>query len=158
MDVSQVRWVRSGTQEVDAVLAYAGRELARYVRKLVGIVWDVRGVDSIEGRSETVWLGICDQMPDPPEGALTPAPWDDGFAVWTGENGLYVAGRNARSVLFGIYACLERQGARFVRPGYDGEVIPRIDDLNLPTFPIVEESRYRHRGVCIEGAPSLPHA
>ena len=71
---------------------------------------------------------------------------------------LYIAGRNARSVLFGVYAFLETQGVRFVRPGPAGEVIPAIADVTLPSTPIVEIAHYRHRGVCIEGATSLDHA
>ena len=70
---------------------------------------------------------------------------------------LYIAGRNARSVLFGVYAFLETQGVRFVRPGPAGEVIPAIADVTLPSTPIVEIAHYRHRGVCIEGATSLDH-
>ena len=37
--------------------------------------------------------------------------------IWSEDNTLYIAGRNARSVLFGVYAFLETQGVRFVRPG-----------------------------------------
>ena len=110
---------------------------------------------------ETAWLGICDRprcLPAPPTGALSPAPWDDGYAIWADGGALYIAGRNARSVLFGVYAFLETQGVRFVRPGPAGEVIPAIADVTLPSAPIVETAHYRHRGVCIEGATSLEHA
>jgi hypothetical protein len=170
MEISHVRWVLSGSSEVDSVLAYAGDELARYVHKLIGAKWDVRGLSKVGGRANTAWLGVCEHMPAPPYGTLTPAPWDDGFAIWTVEDELFIAGRNARSVLFGVYDFLEEQGVRFTRPGPDGEVIPRIEYIKVPGAApsagvaprtgaaIVEDARYRHRGVCIEGAPSLEHA
>ncbi|MBL7200485.1 MAG: DUF4838 domain-containing protein [Anaerolineae bacterium] len=156
--ISHVRWVRTESLEGNAVLAYAGRELARYVRRLVGSTWDVRGVGEVRERPRAAWLGICDRMPAPPRGTLTPAPWDDGFVIWAVEDTLYISGRNARSVLYGVYAFLEMQGVRYLRPGYDGEVIPRLKALSLPDSPVYEGARYRHRGVCIEGAPSLAHA
>ncbi|MGQ9554121.1 MAG: DUF4838 domain-containing protein [Anaerolineae bacterium] len=158
MAISRIRWINSGAPEANAVLAYAGRELARYVTKLTGQKWDVRRAAKTSPKAGTAWLGICDRLPTPPGKALTPAQWDDGFAIWATANELFIAGRNARSVLFGVYAFLERQGVRFLRPGRDGEVIPKTIAVALPDAAIVEEPRYRHRGVCIEGAPSIEHA
>jgi len=158
MNISHVRWVRTETSDIDLVLDYAGRELARYVRALTGHKPDVGNAGKVTESENTAWLGICDRMPAPPGETLTPAPWDDGFAIWADERGLYIAGRNARSVLYGVYAFLERQGVRYLRPGHDGQVVPQIQALTLPDAPIVEEPRYRHRGVCIEGAPSIAHA
>jgi hypothetical protein len=158
VDLKHIRWVRSWDPAVDPVLAFAGNELARYVRKLSGERLDVLGVREITDRADAIWLGLCDQVPVPGE-ELTPDPWDDGYAFWSGERGLYIAGRNARSVLFGVYAFLERQGVRYVRPGgYEGELIPWGEPLRLPEEVVVELPRYRHRGVCIEGAPSIAHA
>ncbi len=117
----------------------------------------MRAASRVNVQPGTAWLGICDRLP-PPTDALTPAAWGDGYAIWAEGGALYIAGRNARSVLFGVYAFLETQGVRFVRPGPAGEVIPAIADVTLPSTPIVEIAHYRHRGVCIEGATSLDHA
>jgi hypothetical protein len=157
MDLAQVVWLRSTSGRDDPVLGFAAQELARYVHRLTGHKWAVRSAWEKTGEVGCIWLGLCDQMALPRGCTLTPAPWDDGYAIWVDERGLYVAGRNARSVLFGVYVFLERQGVRYLRPGYDGEVIPRVEALALPGAPIVEQPRYRHRGVCIERAPSLPH-
>jgi len=164
MKISHLRWVLSGSPEVDSVLTHAADELSRYVHKLTGMDWDVRGLSRVDGRANTAWLGVCDQMPEPPDGPVTAAPWDDGFAIWTEGSELFIAGRNARSVLFGVYDFLEEQGVRFVRPGPDGEIVPHIEQLVMPDSgsgaggATVEEARYRHRGLCIEGATSLAHA
>jgi hypothetical protein len=158
MELAHVRWIRSTDGRDDPVLEYAAYELARYVRRLTGSRWDVLSARGASDRANVVWLGVCDQMALPPGCVLVPAPWDDGFAIWADERSLSIAGRNARSVLFGVYAFLEYQGVRYVRPGYDGEVVPAADVLVLPETLVVEQARYRHRGVCIEGAPSIAHA
>ncbi len=158
MNLAHIRWIRSWSPSVDPVLSFAGKELARYLRRLGCAEPDVLGVREVTGRADAAWLGICDQIPLPPGETLTPALWDDGYAIWAGEKGLYIVGRNARSVLYGVYAFLEGQGVRYLRPGYEGEVVPQVGDLQLPDTPIVEHPRYRHRGVCIEGAPSIAHA
>ena len=164
MATSHVRWILAGSPGTDSVLAYAANELACYAHKLIGAQWDVRGLSTVDGRANTAWLGICDQMPEPPDGPLTPALWDDGFAIWTAGSELFIAGRNARSVLFGVYDFLEEQGVRFVRPGADGEIVPQIEQLVIPDSvtgagtATIEEARFRHRGLCIEGATSLDHA
>jgi hypothetical protein len=157
MKIAHICWISRGDQE-DAVLAYAARELARYGRALTGATWDVQQVEQAGQQAGTIWLGICDQMPAVPGNPLTPDPWDDGLALWADKGAGFIAGRNARSVLFGVYAFLERAGVRFLRPGPDGEIIPHIDDIPIPAAPLVEMPRYRHRGVCIEGAPSVEHA
>ena len=158
MELAHVRWVRSGSADRHDAVAYAGQELAHYVRQLAGHRWDVQDVVAAGCAANTAWLGICDQMPLPPGCDLAPAPWDDGFAIWGTEAGLFIAGRNARSVLYGVYAFLEQQGVRYLRPGDDGEVVPKVAQIALPERPVIEAPRYRHRGVCIEGAPSIAHA
>jgi len=158
MSFSHIRWISSGSSDADSVISHAARELSDYVLKITGLRWDVRGVRLGRPAASTVYLGLCDQLPSPDGGGQTPAPWDDGYVIWTVDDRLYIAGRNARSVLFGVYAFLEMQGARFVRPGRHGEVLPKIDAVTVPGAPVMEEARYRHRGVCIEGAPSIQHA
>ncbi|NPV07483.1 MAG: DUF4838 domain-containing protein [Anaerolineae bacterium] len=158
MSVTQVRWMRSGSGEDDRTLSHAARQLARYVERMTGDEWDVGPTREVGPAAGTAWLGVCNTMPEPPTGPMAPAPWDDGFAVWAQDGGLFIVGRNARSVLFGVYAFLERQGVRYVRPGRSGEVVPEREEIDLPEEPLVEEPRYRHRGLCIEGAPSVKHA
>lgn len=158
MSITQVRWLRSDSRDSDLALAYAARQLSQYVERLTGKSWGTKSAKTYRGSDGTSWLGVCNTLPEPPSGALTPAPWDDGFAVWAADDQLFVAGRNARSVLFGVYAFLESQGVRFLRPGSGGEIIPPLDDITLPEEPIVDEPRYRHRGLCFEGAPSINHA
>jgi len=66
-------------------------------------------------------------------------------------------GSRPRCCLYAVYAYLERQGVRFLRPGPDGEVIPRRQRLKVVGH-VQEEGSYRHRCVCHEGATSIDHA
>lgn len=70
-----------------------------------------------------------------------------------GGNGL-IAGSNPRSLLMAVYHYLGALGCRWVRPGADGEFIPKADP-SIQNIHIHETPAYRHRAVCIEGAVSL---
>ncbi len=156
MSISRVRWLVTGDEHQDAVLEYAATELARYTKRLTGSSRPpTRPAVAMRRRSGTAWLGLCDKVLLPPGVELRPSTWDDGYALWSADGSLYIVGTNARSVLFGVYAYLESQGVRFLRPGPDGEVLPNRKALTLPEEPTVSVAHYRHRGVCIEGAPSL---
>lgn len=160
MSLWHVYWLQSNDAAADQTLAFAASELARYAQLITDqscAVTPVRTVAQAPVEPGTALLGLCGQMALAKEIELTPALWDDGYAIWTSGDQLRLAGRNARSVLYAAYDFLQRQGVRFVRPGPDGERIPAQPKLALPTEPIVENAAYRHRGVCIEGAPSLEH-
>jgi hypothetical protein len=64
-----------------------------------------------------------------------------------------IAGDNPRAVLLAVYRFLTEAGCRWLRPGEDGEYIPKIDITNL-NIKVIEKAAYRHRAICIEGAVS----
>lgn len=81
---------------------------------------------------------------------------DDGICVDVdGANGV-ITGVNPRSVLIAAYRFLAELGCAWVRPGKDGEIIPRKKLGNNKVF-VRETPSYRHRGVCIEGSVSCGH-
>jgi class 3 adenylate cyclase len=104
-----------------------------------------------------IWLGL---FPDVGLNAQSAHPLDDEIHIAVeGANGLagpygLIAGSNPRSVLMAAYRYLWALGCRWLRPGPEGEFIPRADpdamDIHLHEVPA-----YRHRAVCIEGAVSL---
>lgn len=64
-----------------------------------------------------------------------------------------IAGSNPRSVLIAVYRFFTECGCGFVRPGRDGEFIPKKDSFSF-AVEVCEKAFYRHRGICIEGAVS----
>ena len=68
----------------------------------------------------------------------------------------YIAGSNERSILFGVYKYFKSVGCRWVRPGNDGEYIPKADMKNHK-FTYRKKADYPFRGQCIEGAVGFEH-
>lgn len=65
-----------------------------------------------------------------------------------------IKGRNARSVLLGVYHFLREAGCRFLYPGIEGEYIPSVPGENV-TVCLNFTPKYRHRGITIEGSCSV---
>lgn len=59
-------------------------------------------------------------------------------------------------VLIAIYRYFEEVGVRYLRPNRKNEVLPKLSEKDFfkKDVNVLEEARYDHRGVCIEGADS----
>ncbi len=132
-------------------VGYAARELSRYLKQMDPALWvDLRVYDAYSPEVEKVlWLGLDGSVPQSEEDEIR-IDVQDGCGVITGSS--------ERAVLIGVYRFLFELGCRFLRPGADGEVIPK--KLLTPealTAKVHEKASARHRGVCIEGAVSYEH-
>ncbi|HOZ50028.1 MAG TPA: DUF4838 domain-containing protein [Candidatus Hydrogenedentes bacterium] len=135
----------------DAVILFAAEELARYLGRVTG----QRVVVDADAKGDAICLGLMSAFADiaAPE---VPAPYcDDAIYVDVGGARGAIAGINPRSVLLAVYRYLTELGCRWVRPGVDGEIVPRLAEL--PEVRVAETPSYRHRAVCIEGAVSYEH-
>jgi hypothetical protein len=65
-----------------------------------------------------------------------------------------IAGSNDRAILIAVYRFLHALGCRWVRPGAQGEYVPRRD-LARASATVRHTASYRHRVICIEGAVSV---
>lgn len=68
----------------------------------------------------------------------------------------YIAGSNVRSVLMGVYTFLKSAGCQWVRPGEDGEYIPK-KAMSHHALTYRKKAEYSFRGQCIEGAVGDEH-
>ncbi len=71
--------------------------------------------------------------------------FDDAFEIIVKDGKGTIKGTNERAVLIGVYHFYKCQGCRFLRPGVNGELIPRkdkADDVNEIWY-----AKVRHRGV-----------
>ena len=65
----------------------------------------------------------------------------------------YIAGSNPRSILMGVYRYLRSAGCMWVRPGVEGEYIPKRD-ISAHSFTYRKRADHPFRGECSEGAIS----
>lgn len=136
-------------------LCFAAEELMKYLKKLirddVAITMEIReAYDPAE--KGILWLGLWGDFNISPCPAKDPK-FDDAIHLEVKEGQGVITGSNPRSVLIGVYRYLTELGCRWVRPGQDGEYIPKKNIASM-TLSLEEKPSYRHRGICIEGAVS----
>ena len=86
--------------------------------------------------------------------ALADPDLDDAVCIEVSDGKGRIAGSNPRALLIAVYRFLRENGVRFLRPGADGEIVPRRDVFSLKA-DLLHAASYRHRGVCIEGSVSF---
>lgn len=141
---------------LDETTEYAVSELSRYVSQMTGGA--VRPVSRhletmpLTEQDGCIRLGLLEDLGLPAEEGIDPVLDDVLDIAVTGGTG-HIGGSNIRSVLLGVYRYLRSAGARWVRPGPEGEVIP-LCDLTKHSFTYRHKAESRFRGECIEGAIS----
>jgi len=134
-------------------VAFAASELARYLGRVTGR--KVRVGPALSDDAAGLRVGVASAFPEvsPPE--VADPRLDDAVVIEVAGDKGVIAGGNPRSVLLAVYRYLTELGCRWVRPGPDGEYLPRLEAL--PAVQVAEAASYRHRAVCIEGAVSVDH-
>lgn len=133
-------------------LNYAAEELKKYLEMMDSSVSAEITTDKNE---EGITLGLLSDLALD-ESDVNDPMIDDVVDVKIDSLRGYIAGSNERSVLFGVYKYLKSAGCRWVRPGDEGEYIPKAD-MQSNTFTFRKKADYPFRGQCIEGAPGYEH-
>jgi hypothetical protein len=133
---------------------FAASELAKYLRLLSPRPYPVaiEVVATADAAAPGLTLRLLDAN-DPLAQGLD-ADLDDAICIDVHHGRGAIAGLNPRSLLLGVYRFLFAAGCRWVRPGAEGEYIPRRDPATLDVT-MEERPSFRHRCICIEGAVSL---
>ncbi len=149
------RRIRLSVTERDPVVRFAAEELARYLKRIDPLLrvdllygFSGEGVKTIRIGCSPEGRGACPQVDDEER--------DDAIAISVTDGDGFITGSNPRSVLIAVYRFLREAGCRFLRPGPDGERIPK-KTLEGLCVTVSEKAARRHRGVCIEGAVSYEH-
>lgn len=136
-------------------VTFAAEELQKYLQKIdpsceyILMTFDAHR----PAKQDVLWIGQSDAFSVP---EVSDPFYDDGIAAEVQGRAGYISGTNPRSVLLAVYRFLRELGCAFVRPGKDGEIIPRRD-LTGVAVSLFETPSYRHRGICCEGAMSASH-
>lgn len=146
------RRLRLGKLGSNQVIDFAVRELVRYLRNIdTELVIDVLRTDTfVPDWDPIVWVGL-----DPALEAYVPTvkdkALDDAVAIKIENGSGYITGSNERSVLIAVYRLLKELGCDWVRPGIEGERIPKktLDSIHVS---VCEAASSRHRGICLEGS------
>lgn len=146
-------------KQADDTVLYAAQELKKYVLQMSRalIVPQLHAVEevSIAEAEEGIVLGTLEEL------GLDCGDLEDAFIEdiidISIENGHgYIAGSNPRSILMGVYKYCTSAGCRFIRPGADGDYVPKAD-LKNHSFCYRKKADYPFRGECCEGAISYEH-
>ena len=123
-------------------LQYALHELRAYLNRMAPTA------------DSAIELSLSVQTPDAPRHIVADPQLDDWYSVDATASHIQICGSNERSVLLGVYRFLYELGCRFLMPGRNHEVVPKI---SLPEIQVhlAQAASFRHRGVCIEGANRL---
>ncbi|MBR2616411.1 MAG: DUF4838 domain-containing protein [Clostridia bacterium] len=135
----------------DKTCAFAFSELKRILKQMdPTLVVDGRIYDEVDPEKKNViWLGL--------DGSVEKTE-NDSIRIQVENGAGVITGSCNRAVLLAAYRFLKELGCRFLRPGKDGEIIPKkkLCRENL-TVKVTETASYRHRGVCIEGCNAYEH-
>ena len=138
-------------------IAFAADELNKYLKRMDRGARVTRIVTDCydDANENALYIGI-----DPAFVALIPkvddTARDDAIYINVANGAGIITGTNPRSVLIAVYRYLKALGCAFLRPGKDGDIIPKCLPESKPVY-IAETASYRHRAVCIEGAVSYEH-
>ncbi len=147
-----IKIAKIGTAEP---VSLAAQELKNYLSKIDnGNEYAVLGFDCYrEDMQNTIWVGMCDKFSVP---QVEDTELDDAISINIDCCNGYISGTNPRAVLIAVYRFLRELGCAFIRPGVDGEIIPKKEITTVKVL-IFEKPAYRHRAVCIEGADDYNH-
>ena len=140
--------------EENETLRYAAEELAKYYALMTDAEAPKIAYSPVAEKC-AVNLGLLEALGRPAEDVSDPM-LDDVLDVSIEQGSGFIAGSNPRSVLMGVYRFLRFAGCRFIRPGADGEFIPKAD-LDSLSFTYRKKADHIFRGECSEGAISYEH-
>lgn len=118
---------------------YAASELKSFIDVMTDGTCDIVESDA------DITLGLL------PAGSVKDTLIDDRYVIDIKDGKGNISGSNERSILLGIYRYLKELGCRFVRPGKNGDVIPKRM-LTGTEVHIDEAAFYPFRVECLEGA------
>ena len=133
---------------------FAAEEFARLIALMDPAGRAVVSAGGFDPGQKALWIGVDAKLPAPPP--VEDPESDDAVYIDVRDGAGFITGSNVRSVLIGVYRFFRECGCVFVRPGRDGEAVPRRPGRAL-AVRVREAAAYRCRGICLEGAAGYEH-
>ncbi|MCL1794113.1 MAG: DUF4838 domain-containing protein [Oscillospiraceae bacterium] len=116
------------SKNFDQAVRYAAEELAMFLYRATKTAFPASFDDSEKIGKEIV-LGTTNREPE--NFISRSALKNDGFAIKTKENDIFISGKTGRGTLYGVYSFLEKYaGIKFI--SYDCTYIPNSDKIEIP--------------------------
>lgn len=131
----------------------AAVELKKYLARISADDITVIPQSTYSPKQAGLWIGLASYFRQIPLPAVADDRLDDAISIQVDGGRGFIAGNNPRSVLQGAYRYLRALGCRWVRPGTDGEYLPKVD-LESSAVHLTETPSYRHRALDLAGALS----
>lgn len=136
----------------DETLRYAADELKKYAEMMCEVSVTISLGDYKDG---AINIGLLSDYGLSCEGVKDDM-MDDLIDIDVKRFAGHIAGSNTRSCLMGVYNFFKSCGCRWVRPGKEGEYIPKYD-ICSHVFKFRKLADFPFRGECSEGAISFEH-
>ena len=140
-------------KDADQVERFAARELQRYLESITGARLEIADLEdkalSADWRAEAIIAIGRNQLSERFIEEAGLAKESDSILIRSFHQALLLAGSNPRSTLFAVYDLLERLGCSWIRPGPDGERVPRLRELNLPVQNVIHTAGLARRNVFV---------
>ncbi|MCD9022464.1 DUF4838 domain-containing protein [Cohnella silvisoli] len=143
-------------EQGNQTIHFAAQELVRYLEEISDCEVTFIRAEQYDQSGEGLWIGLPGNFPHAPFSVNEQEDYDDAIWIEVSRGQGIISGANPRSILLAVYRFLTELGCRWVRPGADGEYLPKAD-VGSFSVNVYEQASYRYRGICIEGAVSLEH-
>jgi len=141
-------------KERNETLEYAADELKKYITAMSRGKILPKVTESTEA-DEGITLALLSEL-SLDESDLDDPFIDDIIDIDISDGVGYIAGSNERSILMGVYKYCASLGCRYLRPGPDGDYIPKADVMHH-AFKYRKKADYPIRGEIVEGCVSYEH-
>jgi hypothetical protein len=129
---------------------FGADELQKYFEYMSGVVVPIKR-DSDDVRGNMILVGRSKFTSNFTENWEPVNLWDDRFKISSQGSRIFLLGVNPRGTLFSVYHLLQKLGCRWFDPGIDGEEVPKMEEIILPSLDLKEVPDLSRRALAIFG-------
>ena len=125
----------------DSIVLFAASELQKYIGKVSGASLPIACEADNPGESLVIRFELRPEL----------KVKYDGYRIEVSPSGIDLLARESRGLLYAVYDLLKEIGCAFVYPGEEEEIVPRLNEINIPLGSRSEQPSIEHRGLAFYG-------